>query len=362
MKQSFIHRHLKEAAEHLKSGEPICFVFGNEAADLDSMATSVLYSAYKAASNPGQAYVPVIPVPRADFPLRTEALWLFSQAGVDSKDLLFAEDADLTKLLKRSEHACIMIDHNRPSQALGDITAELKEIVDHHEDEQLFPNAESTIVPVGSCATLAAEKIFSTHEQIIDESAALLLAGTILLDTVNLDPEAKRVTPRDAEVVEKLKPLLSMDTQKLFDSLQFEKFNVSALSSYDILRKDYKEYQWGDIRCGISSSLLSISAWKTKDPNLSQSLQKFSAENSLDILISMCAYTDPEFTRELIIFTEDSYLLERSYACLDAAETQLSPISKDGLKGNLSSFALYAQGDVSKSRKKIAPILQECFS
>lgn len=362
MKDSFIHRHLAEAAEHLKSGKPACFVFGNEAADLDSMAVSVVYSAYKAASDPSKTYVPVIPVPRADFPLRTEALWLFSQAGVDSEDLLFAEDADLTELLDQPENSCIMVDHNRPSQALRNIAAEVREILDHHEDEQLFPEVESTIAPVGSCATLAAEKIFSTHTQIIDGPAALLLAGTILLDTVNLDPEAKRVTPRDAQAVEKLKPLLSMDTQKLFDSLQFEKFNVDALSSYDILRKDYKEYQWGNLRCGISSSLLSISSWKTKDPDLSQSLHKFASENSLSLLISMCAFTDPEFTRELVIFSEDTTLIERAYACLEKAETQLSPISKDGLTGDLSSFALYAQGDVSKSRKKIAPILQECFS
>ncbi len=362
MNMSLIHLHLEQAKKSISSNSSKCYVFGNEAADLDSMATSLVYSAYKHALNPQQVFIPVIPISRADFPLRTEALWLFSQAGLTADDLIFLEDVNLYDELKNDTNTMIMIDHNRPAKQFSDSKARVVEVIDHHEDEGIYPDAFQSIASVGSCATLAAEIIFHDHREIIDTCSALLLAGTILLDTVNLDPEAGRVTPRDVAAFDLLKPFVARSQQEFFDALQFEKFNVSALSSYDILRKDYKEFAWSGITCGISSSLLAVSTWKQKDPELCETLTRYSSENSLDILIVMCAYTDPDFTREMIIFSKDSSLRKQVLDCLNEAGTGLSPMPKEGFNDAEGTFELYSQADIGKSRKKISPILQGCFS
>ncbi len=354
-------RYLERASQELKRGKPLCIVMGNEAADLDSMATSLVYASFKNAQGITPYHIPVIPIERNDFPLRTEAVWLFSKAGIDVSRLVFSDDTDLQALLAQPENTLILVDHNKPSKACADAAAKVTEILDHHEDEGLFSDADRTIAPVGSSATLAAEKILEADVDMLDADTALLLLGTILLDTVNLDPEAKRVTPRDDAAAQKLFALTGADQQELFGQLQHEKFNVASLSSRDILRKDYKEFQFGKLTCGISSTLLSLDQWIAKDAELPQAFKEFAAGQNLDILIAMGAYTDPEFKREMAIYAKDATLRKRTVSCLNDAGTKLSPYSGSLPEGS-ESIDFYTQGDLSKSRKKIQPILAEFFS
>lgn len=354
-------RYLDRAAQEIKKGKPLCIVMGNEAADLDSMATSLVYASFRNALGKTPFHVPVIPIVRNDFPLRTEAVWLFSRTGIDAGRLIFKDDAALQSLLAQPENTIILVDHNKPSKAFEGAAAAVTEILDHHEDEKLFPDARKTIAPVGSTATLAAEKILEADPSLMDTDTALLLLGTILLDTVNLDPEAKRVTPRDAAAAEELFTVTGADQQELFDQLQFEKFNVSSLSSRDILRKDYKEFQFGKLTCGISSTLLSFDQWISKDAKLPQAFKDFAAGQKLDILIAMGAYTDPDFKREMAVYSEDAELRKQVASCLNDAGTQLSPYA-GSLPANSEAVDFYTQRDLSKSRKKVQPILAECLS
>jgi hypothetical protein len=68
--------------------------------------------------------------------------------------------------------------------------------------------------------------------------------GPILLDTVNFASDSARFNEKDTSAFEALKGLAGPghSAQALFDKLQEEKFNVASLSSRDLLRKDYKEF------------------------------------------------------------------------------------------------------------------------
>ena len=91
----------------------VTVVMGNEAADLDSMASAVTYAWYLNLSDSSGNYFPLINIPRADFKLRTEAVYLFKEAGVDIDQLLFIEDVDLEKLKAGSNLKLILVDHNK---------------------------------------------------------------------------------------------------------------------------------------------------------------------------------------------------------------------------------------------------------
>ncbi len=350
-----LNAFLKSAAAAARSGKPVRVFMGNEASDLDSMASSVLYAWSRGSVSGGLSNVPVMNIPREDFNLRTEALWLFQEAGMDVKSLVFLDDVDLGKLLANSASKLVLIDHNKLAAGQAAWEPKVEEIVDHHTDEGLYPAARRTIAPVGSASTLVAEAMFGGSAR-LDAGIATLALGTILLDTVNLDPEAKRVTPRDEAVAKRLLPVCGTDQKALFDKLQFEKFNVAALSSKDILRKDYKEYKMGSVLCGMSSALLSLADWMVKDKSLEASFKAYAESRKLAVLLVMSAYTAPDFTRELAVHSDDASLRKKLVEFMNKSGLGLTPLpaASGKIRGNTE---YYAQADLSQSRKKLQPLL-----
>ena len=93
---------------------------------------------------------------------------------------------------------------------------------------------------VGSCCTLVTEAILAEAPDFLTSDSAIvpLLLGTILLDTVNLSEQAGRTTPKDLDMVQRLHALRPhLDLTGFFDNLQNAKFDVSMLSTIDLLRK-----------------------------------------------------------------------------------------------------------------------------
>jgi exopolyphosphatase len=360
-KANALQRYLEEAKKALSLHKPLCIVMGNEAADLDSMASAVVYAWYRTASGKekDRLVVPFIPIPREDFRLRTEATYLFGEAGISESHLLFAEDINLAALQAEGRLSLILVDHNKLGKAFAGLADCVIGILDHHQDEGMYAGAvERIIEPVGSTTTLVAEKVLKDIPQAVDRNIALLLSGTILLDTVNLDPAAGRVTPKDSAMAAALLPIAGKDQKTLFDRLQFEKFNVASLSTRDLLRKDYKEYLAGQVRYGMSSVLLSLEAWKLKDAHLAEELAQYAASNHLSLLIAMLAYTEPKFTRELVVYSPDPALFAKIADFLAKSDLGLATLHAPA-GSDPSRYGWYAQANESYSRKKLQPVIQQ---
>lgn len=337
----------------------VTIVMGNEAADLDSMASAVTYAWYLNLTDADGKYFPMINIPKADFKLRTEAVYLFHEAGVNIDNLLFAEDVDLDKLKAGSNLKLILVDHNKLASSQTGLETLITGILDHHADEESYPPAAVTdIRPVGSAATIVAESFLKDQKDAIDDSLGTLLLGTILLDTVNLDPEAGRVTDDDAKAAKEIIEVTGQDSKKLFDKLQFEKFNVSSLGSYDLLRKDYKEWQMGSVKLGIGSVLLPIEDWVSKDPDIADECGKYMKERKLDVLLAMNAFTSPEFTRQLVVYIPDESLRTKTVTFLEGSDLGLKKLH---VNSSADGCAFYNQKNLGISRKKLQPLLKDHF-
>jgi exopolyphosphatase len=337
----------------------VTIVMGNEAADLDSMASAVSYAWYLYLSDINQSSFPLINIPRADFKLRTEAVYLFKEAGVEIDQLLFAEDVDLETLNNNGNLKLVLVDHNKLASSQSGLEKSVSSILDHHADEKSYPSSALTdIRPVGSTATIIAESFFKDQKDSIAGPLGILLLGTILLDTVNLDPEAGRVTDDDAKAASSLVKITGLDNKELFDKLQFEKFNVSSLGSYDLLRKDYKEWQMGSVKLGIGSVLLPVEDWAAKDPEIASACDRYLKERKLDVLLSMNAFTSPGFTRQLVIYIPDSSLRDKTVAFMEGSDLGLERLE---INSSGDSCIFYNQKNLGISRKKLQPLLKEFF-
>ena len=350
---------LHAAKASLEMSRSVRVILGNQASDLDSMASSVAY-AYLLSNDrvsPEETVLPVMNIPRADFRLRTEAVYLFNEVCIDASTFIFLDEIDLGGLRKNKHVKLVLIDHNKLAKSQEALANLVDEIIDHHKDDNLYPQVtKRTIEPVGSTATLIAERIIDRKAQLLDEGLATLLLGTILLDTANLDPS--RAKPKDEAMVNNLSQVAVISRNALFAKVQFEKFNPGPLDTRDLLRKDYKEGQAGTIKYGISSVPISVSQWSAKDDKLAEGFRAYGASRNLDVLLTMHFYEDTEFRRELGLFSLKQELSEQIVSALSDADLQLDPISLTDQKLIKDlGISFFSQRNTKISRRILEPVL-----
>ncbi len=361
-----LNDYLREARASAGDANAGGIVIGNEAADLDSMVSAILYGQLVSACRPSGTPpdVPVVNCPRGDFPLRTEAVYLFNALGVDVDSLVFIDEIDLEALHQAGRLRLTLVDHNILPASQEKYADAVDAIIDHHADGKRYAQAKPRrIEPVGSAATLVAEAMLQDRPGLVEAGPATLLLGTILLDTVNLAPAAERVTPKDKEIAARLGEVVGSDADDLFAILEVEKFNVSALGTGDLLRKDYKAWDTPSGTYGMSTVLTSLEDWIAKDPGLVCGLDSFLRSRCLACLVAMMAYTDAtgDFRRELAVYAPDPAVTSDLTAMLEASNLGLSRIRPAGLAAP-EQAVLYTQRNTSISRKKLQPLVHRFFS
>ncbi|KAJ0066698.1 hypothetical protein NL108_018662 [Boleophthalmus pectinirostris] len=219
---------------------PVHVVLGNEACDMDSMVCALVYAYFLHKTGAGaMLVVPLMNIPAQDLVLRSDSVALLSKSGLSPDLLLFRDQVDLRRLQGERGLRLTLVDHNVLPDSDSDLEGAVLEVIDHHKLERVtscpvavepVTSCSVAVEPVGSCATLVAERVLQRAPQLLDAQIATLLYGTILVDCVDLAPEAGKVTPKDSEVVLQLQTKVQTLPQRseLFTELQQAKFNVSG--------------------------------------------------------------------------------------------------------------------------------------
>jgi exopolyphosphatase len=332
---------------------------GNEAADLDSMVAAVAYGYLRNTLHPQNPVLPLIPIPREEFSFRPEAVYLFAEAGLNSHDLIFIDDVDLDTLFK--DISLLLVDHNRLSRDYEKYGDQVATILDHHRDEGQYLHCEPRIVQtMGSCCSLVIHE-FIRYGIAVPPSLATLLAGTILLDTVNCDAQAGKVRDGDLLALDYVLPHCLITSEKLYENLRFESTNIGDLEMAELLRRDYKEYHCGSICWGISVIPLLIDGLngKNKDPYLA--LEEFITERNLDLLLVMLLFSHKSFHRQLMVIWPGAGPAKQLVSALQKDGLGLS--AKDSLpwwtKQHRAGINWYEQRNTAVSRKAMQPLVEK---
>ena len=356
-------------------------VTGSAAADLDSIVASIAYAYLleREGETAGPVF-PYLPIPRADLPLRTEVVRLFDREGVREGILLFAEDVNLVKLLDAREGELILVDDQGDDLAPV-LRQRVAEVIDHH---RLLPReaAENSVgryfrqplrrrivEPVGSACTLVAEQILQRKPGILDRQFATLLLAAVLLDTVNLDPQAGRVTDKDRRIAELLIQAGSVDHADLYEELVRARSDLAGLSSRQLLGRDYKEGSSGGVRFGMSSVPLLLDSWNRRDRRIAKAVSGFLEEKELDLLLVFLYRHGRVFKRQLVFCGAEEKLVTHVASRLagplglaqmpvmaDEKPAAQSP-RRDG--GRAVVILGFAQANSGESRKRIEPRIHE---
>ncbi|CAL9706052.1 unnamed protein product [Knipowitschia caucasica] len=347
---------------------PVHVVLGNEACDMDSMVCALVYGYLLHMSGGGRGVViPLLNIPAQDFVLRSDSVALLRKSGLSPELLLFRDQVDLRRIRRERGLWLTLVDHNVLADSDSYLEGAVVEVIDHHKLERVV-TAETaascliTVETVGSCATLVTEKLLQRAPELLDLNVATLLYGTILVDCVDLAPEAGKVTPKDSEVVHELETKVQSLPQRseLFTELQDQKFNVHGLNSEQMLRKDLKSVSGPDLSLGISVIYLPLQDFLGM-AGVAAELSSFCQTMGFDLLllmsISFTASQQP--IRELGVFSLSQPIREQVSAHLVQAESPallLQPISCEH-----PHVTAFHQGNATASRKKVLPILKDCL-
>ena len=385
---------------------PTSFVVGNSAGDADSILSALCW-AYVASTvlrkSKDTLVTPILSIPRQDLQSqRPETMLLLKWAQVPMDILLDLQDV-LSRASTFTGARVTLVDHNRLDPSLEVVGWTVTAIWDHHYDEGLYMDTctqreiafQDDHALVASTTTLVAEAWLSAlpAPSPLSSDVALLLVGTILLDSVNMQPDAGKGTPRDQAALDILlertdwrdgrlghdnDPNLWDDEGKprltpLFERLQQAKFDVEfwkSLSVRDTLRLDYKQFtpsEGNTTTFGVSTVLLDWDTFVTKDSMLA-SVKQYMEEVKIDFLAVMCTFTagdSDSLRRQLILCAKDGTLLESMVEYLRTLDVdnnlQLDEQPANNLNENDLQLRVFDQGKVKASRKQVAPVLIRYF-
>lgn len=248
-----------------------------------------------------------------------------------------------------------LVDHNRllPQFGAGNVTA----IIDHHEDEHAHPDAGLRLIklPIGSCSSLVAQHFRPQWEatlkapagpkaSIVPSEVATLLLSAILIDTGGLKSGGKG-TPTDQDSAAFLYPIsnlpdpaqalsgLSDDNHtstrfsEIFATLSEAKQDVGALSTNDLLLRDYKEYVlptassvYPTLKAGLSTVPVGLKPWLEKESDgwtsLLAGVEKYMDDRELDIEGVLTSFNSKsgKHKRELLLVTKSGHALDTEQA------------------------------------------------
>ncbi|XP_056142650.1 exopolyphosphatase PRUNE1 [Lampris incognitus] len=360
--ETFLRRCRDALMENGDSSPGFHVVMGNEACDLDSMVSALAFAYYLSKTvHSDWLPVPVLNILKEEFVLRTDSVFLLRQTGLSQDLLLFRDQLDLRDLQRSGRLALTLVDHNILPSSDSDLEEAVVEVIDHHHMERdPSPSCPVTVEMVGSCATLVTERIVQKAPDILDQQLAQLLYGTIVLDCVNMAPEAGKVTPKDSQyaaLLEKHFPSLP-PRGALFQSLQNAKFDVSGLTTDQMLLKDMKAVTGGDLHLAISVIYMTLEKFLQRT-DLEQKLSAFCQKHQYDLLLAMTiSFKDnKEPFRQLAVYSHSAPHLEEVSQALEQARNptlNLCPISSPHLH-----IKAYHQGNTLASRKKLLPIVKD---
>lgn len=343
----------------------VFFVLGNESADLDSIISAIVYAFYLHEKDGKDIYVPVVCIPEKDMHLRTEVIVLFQKCGIDLKDIVYINEVNFLAFLISCAVDVTLVDHNDVGTH-GVLKNSVHNIVDHHQDSMQFDDESKVcknIKMVGSCCTLVAEEIYYNKSEFLStHPVAELLLAAILIDTINLDLHSARTVELDVFIGEVLSQHVSQDPDELFELLQKAKLDISPMSSYNILRKDYKKISSCAVQMGISSVMLEPSQLLARGDFLSV-VQSYLSQNKLQALIIMFIHfgKDSVPLREIAVVSESVTTCDSIVTCLlsHTKELDLHEVTNDLTNVSKPSMRLFKQANVKSSRKVVLPLLQE---
>ncbi len=218
------------------------FVIGHLSPDLDTVAAAYCYAQYLTAlkSYPDDQVVPLI----SQEP-NLETKTIFERFGVALPQLI--ETVEIA-----AEDRFILVDHNEYSQRHPLVNNDaVIEVLDHHKINVTFTNPiKIDVRPVASTCTII-HLLFKSHSMVPPMQVEQLILASILSDTGGL--KSPTTTGTDSAMAHEISTNYLVDMDELIFVIFKAKSDISGLSVMDLIKKDYKVFDFDGNKVFIGS-------------------------------------------------------------------------------------------------------------
>ncbi len=238
-----------------------------------------------------------------------------------------------------------LVDFNEKAQSPVDVASgRLIGLIDHHKVALEFKTEEPTYLrfePLGSSSTIVAKIYTEKKIEMTGQVAKLLLCG-IISDTLNLT--SPTTTEEDKNWVKKLARLTKLKVSNLADKLFEAKSDLSDFSPRQIVKLDYKNFDFGGKKVGIGV-VETVKPEKVKklEKALKKALTEIKKQEKLDLIYLGVVDILRNRTEMFLIGAEEKALIMKVF----------SDIVIDGEN-------LVLRGVVSR-KKQIVPVMEKGF-
>lgn len=251
--------------------EKTVYVIGHKSPDTDSVTSAIAYAALKKAQG-------MDAVAAVAGEINSETEFVLNHFGVTTPEIL-----------KNAEgKSLILVDHNEVGQAVdGFESAELLEVIDHHKIGGLTTSGPIFFhnEPVGATGTIIATLYKQAGIEIPKEIAGLMVSA-ILSDTVLFKSPTR--TEKDKLAVEELSKICGEEPMEFGMELLKAKSNIESKSAHDIVKGDYKHFNFNGTKGGVSQiETMNLSDLKERRTEILDEMEKVRTEDGLDFVLLM---------------------------------------------------------------------------
>lgn len=236
-----------------------------------------------------------------------------------------------------------LVDHNEVKQTIeGFDSLNLVGIVDHHKfkietSNPLFIRAE----PLGSTCTIISKMFFEKELDLTKEEASILI-GAIISDTLYF--RSPTSTLEDRDIVLKLNEIANISDLEAFSLELFDaKSDLGEISAKDMIKIDYKEFDFGVKKFGIGLMETTNPQYAlVRKVEIEQAIKEIKSEEGLDG----------------VIFCVIDILKERNIAFV------VDEFERDVVKAAFNATIddiLADMGSILSRKKEIVPVLENYF-
>lgn len=241
-------------------------------------------------------------------------------------------------IMNPTKKKVILVDHNEYSQSADGLEeAEILEIIDHHKIGDISTSMPISFrnSPVGSTCTMIYWMYKESNIEIPFQIAGVLLSG-ILSDTLLF--KSPTTTDVDKKAVEELNKILNINIDEYAMDMFKIGTSLEGQSIEEIFYKDFKEFQLGEFKTGISQVF---------------TLDIDDVFNRKDLFINFIKKTHKRMNYDITLLLVTDILKEGSYILYQCKHSSIIPSAF-----NIGSEqGLFAEGVVSRKKQVIPKLL-----
>ncbi|XP_060092531.1 protein prune homolog 2 [Heteronotia binoei] len=349
-------QHIKTKLSRNKHLDKVHIVLGKKLCDLDSLISTLTYAYYlDKVSPPDTLCLPVVNIPRREFCFYTETKFILEELRIPETLYVFRDEINLYQLNNDGKLSLTLVNSNALTSEDKSLESAVVRIINPEE------RCDDNLELLESSSSIVAKEILQEAPELITQQLAHLLRGSILFNTIALDPE--RMPEEQDEVLSRLEKKFPemLPREEFINVLEKAQFHANGVRIEEAVLKDLKEVSDGEIKVAVGTVCMNLEDCLLHR-NMTGDLKAFVDKYNFDVLVILASYISEggQEKRQIAVYSENMEL--GNQICCELEECQNPCLELDPLEYGRDQFLIYQQENSLANCDEIFLLMKDVIS